>query len=308
MGVKFSDSVKMGVGLAAGFFVFMLAIAFVFGGLGFSMLGEGGGSQNQTAPTQPGALPLKIFVSDGISGGGVGGTLYVLDPSTYNVIEAVTIASDGTGTTVHYFSERVLLFFTATGYASKPLDFDPDDAQIISVGDQEYYSVTIYAYPEPSEAGFTMLAFDETGAVLADESTGQTYDMTGTQTDITIQLTVPAGYGLLNYFDPTEGDNGEEDDLVLVIAINSTLATLSEGNRVEVGDTVYYIVTVGDMIASKTDAYVLRKTLTLYYGGTGVLSVSVSFYNNVDPSIIASSLTADSDTTLSDALATFYIA
>lgn len=290
----------------AAVFIAIIAVAWALGYISFSGLRPSQPSQ-EGGETGVARLPLKVFVNDPLSGGGVAGTVYIIDMNTHNTIETITIDSSGTGTGSRYYDYQVYVWFSASGYVSAPLIFDPSGAPVISVGDQEYYEVDIYAYDEPSESEFSMLAFDETGSILASESSGNTYSMSGTDTDITIQLTVPAGSALINYFDYLEGDDGENDNLVLVVSINSTLATLSEGLRVELGSTVYYIITLSDIIATKTDAAVLRETLTLYYGGSSTLKIAVNFYNNVDPNIVASSLTSDSDTTLSDSLATFYI-
>ena len=306
---SFVSDVKRGFGLAVGAIIALVVLSALAGWLPLpgSAVQEGGETGGEGAATiEP--LPLKIFVTDPLSGGGVSGTAYVINMETHNTIESITIDSTGAGTSTRFYDYQVYIWFSASGYVSAPIVFDPADAKVISVGDQDYYEVDLEAYDEPSESEFAMLCFDETGSILADESTGNTYSMSGTETDITIQLTVPKGSALINYYDYLEGDDGEHDNLVLLIAINSTLATLDTGTRVEVGNTTYYIITVEDIIATKTDAAVLRETVTLYYGGSDTLAISVSFYNNVDPDIIASSLSADSDTTLSDSLATFYIA
>jgi len=293
-----------GIGFVATFGIILaLVIASVFLQLPIFQPHSSVQENTPTAPTTPSSLPLKVYISDGIQGGAVDGTLYILDPSTYKVLETIT-TQNGIGTSQKPYGDQVMIYFVASGYVAKPLLFDPSQAKVVSLYGQDFYQVDLIAYKEPLETDLQLTVFDELGNIVASETTGNTIAKTNNQVDLTLQITVASGTAVINYFDPL---NEENDDWVLVFRMNDTLASLSIGQRVEYGGYVYYIVSISDIISQIDKPAISRLDFSIFYGGASKLSVDIFVYNNVDPSLFANSLVADSDTTVSDSVATFIV-
>jgi len=250
--------------------------------------------------------PLKIFVKDAITSEAItSGTLYIYDVD-YNKFESVPIPSDGVVYSRRdYTSGQVLILYAeSSGYYFKPTQIIVPRSTDKNIA---HFQFDYAGYKAPSEADFGISVLDSTGAQVASETSGSTYNMTTTSATFTVHLVIPASTALINHFDPEEDVNGVEDQVLLWIKINDTLATLDIGTRVEYGGYVYYYLTLADLIAPETEPLTYDIAFTLNYGGTGALAIQVFIADNTDEQYFASALQADTDAILVDSTAVFYV-
>jgi len=247
------------------------------------------------------SLPLKVSIQDPLAASAVDGTVYILDED-YTILESFSTSSGvGTSSNVYKSGTKLKIFVAASGYFSKMLEYEVPYAERT---EQDYYYVTVNAYDVPSDTEFTMSIMSETGSQLVDESTAASYSMTDTEEDFYLHLTLAEDVALISFFDPTEGSNGEDDDVLIVFKANDTRVTLEiqgyAAERLEYGDNVYYVFKLEDWIGDRSETTVKSIMFTLYYGGTEAITLQVFLYTNTDLEIFKSSLSADSDAALTD--------
>jgi len=296
--------IKLGIGASIGITITLLAIIIGFAVIGGFVKIPGGILQPSTSEQQQGyslSLPLKVSIQDPLAASAVDGTVYILDENNVILESFSTSSGVGTSSNVYKSGTKLKIFVAASGYFSKMMEYTVPLAERT---EQDYYYVTVNAYDAPSDTEFTMSIMSETGSQLVDESTAATYDMSGTEEDFYLHMTLAEDVALINFFDPTEGSNGEDDDVLIVLKANDTRVTIEitgyDVQRLEYGDNVYYVFKLPDWIGDRSETTVLSIAFTLYYGGTEAITLQAFLYTNTDLDIFASSLSADSDAVLTD--------
>jgi len=271
--------------------IIALVIGSQFFGLGFLDFGGEGETPQQQYALQ---LPIKFTVRDQIAGGALtSGTIYIYDSAGEKLLETVTY-SNGWETAQAYTSgDNIKLFYANSGYLAAPVDFSVPYA---SSEYQSYFYAAIDVVHRPGDSQLSISIMDNTGNQVATESAqdGAQMDSDGTL-DLTIHLVVTEGYGLISFEDLYED---EMDAVLLVLKINTTLATISgiSAERKEYGGYTYYYWQIEDLLATKDDPATRDIQFTLNWAGTsGIITLQAFLYTEVDPSLFGSSLTADSD-------------
>ena len=296
---KRTSAFWQGFGIGAGIFVFFLLIALILGGIGLTISKpeEKPTAPPTTQPTGPYALqlPLKVLVRDAITGTAVsGGTLYILDLND-RILEAITVDTNGIATSnlVYKSGEKIKLFYVASGYGAPPVTV------VVPYGEtqyQQYHYLVVDVYNFPTESELYMSIFDAYGNQLVTETSNGTASLSSGKFEGYLHIVVEKARALVSYYDPVEQ---EYDDVLIVFILNHTLASLEVPgltlNRIEYGGNVYYFAKLSDIIAGRDDPAIKDIKFTVYFSGTGTLSLKVLLVTHTDPSVFQSSLTADSD-------------
>jgi len=245
-----------------------------------------GGEEEQYALT----LPIRIYLSDRISGGAIQtGTIYVFD-SSWTVIETTAVDSNtGYADTSAFRSGTKIIFFpNVDGYMCGPVEYTVPYADSPS---QERYYARLQLVKRPADANLSLSLMDDIGNQVATETSqsGATMESDGTL-DLYFHIVIAEGFGLISYDDPVE----EEMDAVLVVFdLNTTLATISGLSNAKVREHnghTYYFATLQDLLASKNDPITHDIFFTVNYGGSNAISLTAYIITNVDPDLFYSSL------------------